>query len=270
MVDESPGIQNKKLLIVALGLALIVMVLYNLRISQVRRAGKGDTVTLLRYNRDIEAGEKIKESDFDIVRVDKRLVGSLGQVIERSGLEHVLDIGRLNQPVQRGLLAFWPHVTRDSRYNPAGTISKDKVAIALPLDANLIPGDIVSVGDRVNVLGMLSVEGKPFKTYRIIESVVVRTIGGKGSRVYMTPKSRGSIAERGMRMYRSITVEVSPKVSPQLYNVISHTHNGKVWIELCSGKQAIPPTAGQINPELSQLARYAAVRPEGPEGPVEP
>ncbi len=267
MTEETPGIQNKKPLLAAAVLAIAVVVLYNIHVARIRDAAKGQTVNLLRYTRDIEASERIKEGDFEEIPVDRRLLASLGQVVEREGKTKILDFGKLNQAVQKHQLVFWYHVTGDSRLGPAGTIAPTKVAVALPLDANRVPGDIVRVGDRVNVLGMLSVKNGPVKTYRIIESVVVRTIGGKGENPYASIRRSRRLSSDGQRVYRTIGVEVTPDVSLKLNNLISWTMNGRVWIELCSGAATPPVTAGRINPELSQLAETANAGSQAVEQP---
>ena len=57
--EQAPAVQNKGLLITALVLGVLVVLLYNWHIGQVREAGIGETVTLLAPKRTLEPGEKL-------------------------------------------------------------------------------------------------------------------------------------------------------------------------------------------------------------------
>ena len=65
MAEETQGVQNKGLLLIALILGLVVAVVYNLHIAQVKRAQRGTMVHLLRYRRAMEAGDVVKADDVD-------------------------------------------------------------------------------------------------------------------------------------------------------------------------------------------------------------
>ena len=61
-----------------------------------------------------------------------------------------------------------------------------------------------------------------------------------------------------MKNYRKIVIEVTPEVSIQLTNVLSHIQ-GDVQLELNRSGAPRPKNAGQINEELKGLAERAQV-----------
>ena len=129
-------------------------------------------------------------------------------------------------------------------------------AVTMSIDQKAAPGNILRVGDRVNIIGMLSVNGGKVQAYRIIKALKVLAIGGRGMASGSTPRGRG-MGDSGMRSYRSITVEMNPVVSLQWANVRSYIR-GMALVELCSKRDRIPDDAGVINPALSGLTKSAA------------
>jgi len=255
--EERSGVQNVWLLFIALGLGIIVVVIYNVHIYRVRQEGRGQTIRLIRVTRDMTPGDKIGAEDLLVKLVPKQYEASLGNVVDAENLDFAIG-NTVNQAVEKDQWLLWGHITNVDRSRPANVISRGNVAVTVPLEARMALGDILRQNDRVNIVGRLPV-GETLKTFRIMEGVRVLAIGGEGIQPDKSA-NRGPKARRGMRTYRSITVEVSPNVSIGLANVLTHV-SGNCWVELLSSKEAKKTTYGQINVQLKKLA-------DAPSGPL--
>ncbi|MGB2821822.1 MAG: RcpC/CpaB family pilus assembly protein [Phycisphaerae bacterium] len=248
--EERSGVQNVWLLLIALGLGVIVVVIYNVHIYRVRQEGRGQTIRLIRVTRDMEPGDKIAAEDLVVKLVPKQYESSLGNVVDADNLDFAIG-NTVNQGIEKDQWLLWGHITNVDKSRPANVISRGNVAVTVPLESSMVPGDILRHNDRVNIVGHLP-SGEAVKTYRIMEGVRVLAIGGQGlepARSISGPPKR----QAGMRSYRNITIEVSPTVSIELANVLTHVA-GRCWVELLSSNESKKPTYGRINPQLKDLA----------------
>lgn len=248
--EERSGVQNIWLLLIALGLGLIVVVIYNVHIYRVRQEGRGKTIQLLRVTRDIEPGDTISREDVEVRAVPKQFEGSLGNVVGEENLDFAVG-STVNQAMEKQQWLQWGHITRSDTVKPANAIGRGNVAVTVPLDTTRNPGNLLRQNDRVNILGLIGTDGTAGKTYRIIEGVRVLAIGGVALN-QDDPKKKATKTTAGVRMYRSITVEVSPEVSIQLNNILTHVV-GSCWLELRSSKEGKPKNAEKIHPDLAKL-----------------
>lgn len=246
--DQQTSGQNLWLLLVALGLGLVVVVIYNVHIYNVRRENRGQTIELLRVTRRIDPGEKLKKEDLEIRALPQQYEGSLGNVVR--GDELNLAVGEtVNQILEKNSWLLWDYITGSGPLRPSNQIGPGKVAITVPLDSKMVPGDILRTNDQVNILAMIG-EKESLKTYRILKGVRVLGIGGLTG-LGRAEKSGRTV--RRMRTYRSITIELSESVSLQLANVLTHVSGG-CWVELRRTGDGNAREFGIINPELKKLA----------------
>jgi len=251
--EETPGIQNKGLLVVAAVLGLVVVVIYNIHIQDVRKAGRGKTVALLQYARDLEGGETLTRKDIELVRVPKESAQPLGNVVDEDNKDYAVG-SKINQDVQKGQWVLWGHVTAGRPRRPLQP-KKGWVAVSVEVDPKTVPGELVWVGSRVNIVAMLPVRGQPPSAKRVIEAVRVLAVGG---RTYTNES--GSRKQRPATSYRAITIEVKKDVSLKLQNVLSHK-SGNIRLELRNPDDSLPPGAEEISPELESLTRSSYQKP---------
>jgi Flp pilus assembly protein CpaB len=257
--EQNAGGQSLWLLLVSLGLGLVVVVIYNVHIHSVRKAAQGQSIELIALARDVDAGEKLKAEDLEVKTVPKQYQESLGSVAIGDDMQYVVE-QTVNRSLEKGRWLQWEYIT--SGGGPPGTpIKPGCVAIAIPLDSKLSPGDILRPNDRVNILGMIG-----GKACRILKGVTVLAVAGKGddrSRV-----QKGGASSRAPNTYNSITVELPEDVSLQWANLLTHV-NGGCWVELRPANDPPQPDFNRINPELKKLAEAAArpARGELPTGP---
>lgn len=248
--EERAGGQNVWLLVVALALAAVVVVIYNVHIYNVRRAARGEKVYLLRVIRDVEAGETLRDDDVEVAAIEKQHASMLGSVVGEENMQFAVG-SRVNRAIPRNHWLLWDYITDLDTAKPANAITPGNVAVTVSVDPRLSLGDILRQNDRVNILGQIP-QGQSLRTYRLIEGVRVLAIGGQGLKVSAgldaTPRSR-----RGMRTYRNITIEVTPETSIELSNLLTYV-SGDCWVELISSKADKKKSYGRVNPELANLA----------------
>lgn len=255
MAEQTQGIQNKWLLLIAVVLGVVVVIIYNAHIRAVRNELQGEKISLVKVNRDFKRGEKITIRYVEREQIPRSSAKAFGNVLRWKDLDILRDSGGrlINQPINKGQLLLWDHLLDFRRTRPSNTLREGMVAIPVEFDSDQSLGDILSVGDTVNLKGVFSVNGKAARTYRIISAVRVLNVGGRGA-VEQTGKR--AIRSGGMKSYRKITIEVDEAVSLKLSNLLSHML-GKVQLELRRRDARLPPNAGKINPALESLAVQA-------------
>jgi len=254
--EQRAGGQSVWLLLIALGLGLLVVVIYNFHIYSVRKAAEGQTVYLVRVARDMKVNDIIERKDLEAVPIRKKDAAKLGKVVREEQITAILDDPVL-QSVRKGNWLLWDYLTPSSRTRPKNDVDEGKVAVAVPLDPERSLGTILRQNDRVNILGRVSVDGGPLKTYRILEGVRVLAIGGVGPE--QGKPLTGVTKLGGMRIYRSLTIQVTPEVSLQLANVLTHVSGG-CYVELRSSEEPEPEGDPKINAALQKMT----ARPSGP------
>jgi Flp pilus assembly protein CpaB len=254
--EERGGVQNLWLLLIALGLGLVVVIIYNVHIYRVRQEGRGKTIRLLRVTRDMEPGDKIAPEDLEVQPIPKQFEASLGNVVDEENFDFAVG-STINQGLEKSQWLQWGHITKGDTVKPASAITKGNVAVTVPLDSTRNPGNLLRQNDRVNLLGLIGSKDAGLKTFRIIEGVRVLAIGGVALSPQRGPK-KGPKTSAGVRTYRSVTVEVDPKVSIELNNILTHM-DGPCWLELRSPNEGRPKNAGQINPALKDLGQTPKV-----------
>lgn len=234
MAEQTPGIANKKLLVIAIVLAAVAAVFSHLRSMQVEKAARGQTKVLLRFVRDVESGQRIERKDIEPVEVETRVAEGLGKVLTDKDSEFAVD-RVLNAPVRKGDWLLWSQVTASEENSPAAQIRKGMVKYSFPIDPDQSAVEELRAGDRVNIMGMLELERDPLQAYRIIENVKVMEVASK----------------------RKVVVEVTPEVAQQLPNIRTHAR-GDFWVEVRNpGEQG---EKSEINEKLRDLK--AAVEAE--------
>jgi Flp pilus assembly protein CpaB len=213
-------------------------------------------VTFLRVTRDLSTGERIKPTDLEMVTIPQEVSGGLGNVLTRADWDFAIKQA-VNQPVNKNQWLLWSFVTQgDSALYPSAQVPTGMVAFPLQVDPRMAPGEILRVGDRVNLIGTFTI-GDKYANYTILEGVRVREVGGRIPRDRTAGSSVRTTADDGMSSFRSITIEISPEVAKKLANLI--THAGAITVTVRNPTEEFPasPPGPQINREVAPLADTA-------------
>ena len=243
---------NKKLLVASLilgGFAVAMFLLYDW--AQKTKLS-GEVVWILQWKRDLASGAEIGEADIAVVKTSTSAMNLKG-VLRKENKSVVID-GHVNRLVRRGNPIYYSDITETHSGTSADAISKGMRGFTLRVDPNYTPGDMLRVGGRVDVLGMVRLKGKPAKTYTLVQNLRVMAIGGKGAKPEEPFGSkRGRRYDPGMRVYRSVTVEVSPALAEQLVDLMPRIL-GKVWLTVRNPTDAPKKTDFKgINPKVESI-----------------
>jgi len=257
MAEKKTPVENKKLLLVALALGLLVVLIYNVHIDRVRKAGEGKQVYLLKARYDLKKGSKITAKNVERYAVSEKLVEGLTGLIVLDS-EKALDQyanDRLNQDVQINSYLTHQSIQKGEEKSPSGRIKAGMVGCPLAIDPNLSPGEILRPGDYVNISGEFQFSGERRRYYGIIEGVRVLAVGGQSVEAEGPTVANPGVT-KGVRSYRTILVEVSPEVALKLADL---TRGMTVIVHVLSSDPSagLPPNAGKIDSELEKLARTA-------------
>ncbi len=258
---EATPAQNWRTLLIAILLGLVVAVIYNVHIRQVRQEGKGDLVTVLKVNKDLNVGDQLKPEFIDDVQVRAEFAKDMKMLL-KSDESYVKDAKRvLNVPLKRDAYLTWDLMEQiDMSRRPSASISEGMVAVPMQLDPKGLPGELLRPGDHVNIIGIVNVGGK-LATYRIIEGVRVLEVG------YRVEKDKSAGGARamdvGLTNYREIGIELSLATSLEFKSVLTHAMN--VSVEVRNPEDKFPANP-QINKDLKALA--SSPSGGGPGGPT--
>jgi len=252
MADETPKVQNKGLLLVALALGVIVVVIYNVHINAVRNEGKGQVVRLLQLTTAKNAGEVLEEKDLTSVPIEKSNADKLGNVVPES--EKRFAVGRtMNEQVQQGQYLLWGHIESSTRSEIFKSVTPGNIIQVFEINPKSSPGPLLQPGGYVNILGKLSLGGKAPRYYRIMQGVRVLATGA--NLPAMETDNPNERARNISRSYRTIAIEIDPKVGLQLKNIQSRLPENDIEV------LPKPPTekgySPKINPQEPELLKLA-------------
>ncbi|MCD6364483.1 MAG: hypothetical protein J7M14_01275 [Planctomycetes bacterium] len=221
MAEQNPSAKSDKAgLIAALVLGVLVVVLYNVQINRIANSRRGKIVPVVVVKRSMDVGERIEPGDVELKKVDlePEVAEGLGGVVD----DESQVIGQtLNKRIFRNRFLRWTDIAGAGAVRPSSALRKNKEAFTVSIEPRVAPGMILSVGDRVALLGKFSLKGGGLKSYRIIQGVRVLAVGGVVGHSGGTLDRRSTLSRKGQRSYRSLTLEVSPETSTQLDNVLS-------------------------------------------------
>jgi len=251
--EQTSTVQNKSLLITALALGVVVALVYNWHIGEVRRAGVGETVMLLVPRRTLQPGDKLDPKDLRVVNVETHFKEGLGANVISGTMPDELIGEELSRGVQRGRFLRWGDITGHQDMALSWVLRKGMESFTLKIETNESPGQMLRQGDRIAVIGTLDVGGK-VKSYRIIEGVKVVSIGGLAVPEGANRGRTGS-SVRTMRSYRSVGIQVDPETALQLHNVVPRVI-GNLRVDVLS-----PKDKGLPDPEDPTKLKYEDPRP---------
>jgi Flp pilus assembly protein CpaB len=239
MADQTGTVQNRGMLIVAIVLAVVVAIAFNVFVEAVKNE-KAKTVRVLRYTRTLSAGQRIEKDDVEVMEVTVASYDTFGTLV----LAEDADIRVIGKPVVRKVNSDKPVLLTDVGGGVGesvdGVINDGMVAVAVEVGREASPGQILTPEGRINLIAPFSIAGK-VKYYPIIENV--RVLGVAGSASSMSGDSR-----RAPTTYRTVTVELTPLVHRQLLSVLSHKR-GPVMIEVVN-RENVADTSVQISRDL--------------------
>jgi len=207
------------------------MVVYNLHIKQVRNAGKGDMVQLMKSTQDIEPGKPLSGDAMVPVDVPKDIVRVLGSdVILFKDREAYVGVQKVQVKIREGTLVRLANIKGYD--TEAKLIGPGLVSVTLPVDTNRMPPGLLAgqTGIWVNVVAnMPNVRSGEQVPVRLLRSARVIGLGEKpveDPNAVDTTRGRPSLSG-----YRKVTIELEEKMADMMYELMGKS-NGPVWMEM--------------------------------------
>lgn len=249
MAEEAPVVQNWKLLTVSAVLGVVVAVLHNVHMQQIRKAERGDMVTVLQVTKDLQPGEPIKGEYLLKKPVPKSVADNMGNPMFAEAYDWAIT-QNVNSMVRKDSFLTYANVTKETdKARPLNTLSAGMVAVTVPVDPRLAPQQLLRLNDHVDIMGVFTIDKT--SNFMIIEGVRVIEIGGHVAK----DSSARSPGDEGWSSFRSISIEVGPNVGIQLRNVLSHATS--VSLQGRNPNDEFPANP-QISPQVKKLADSAA------------
>jgi len=248
---------NKKLLVVSVLLGALSAILFYAHTIRMEKKLTGDVVAVMRWKRSLTAGEMInRDKDMDFPPIPRALADRLDEVLLKQRDETLVTGGaHVLRDVRRGDFIRFPDILGSESASPSGNIKQGMRGVTLRVDPTNTPGAMLRVNDRVDIVGLISVSGKPVKSYVILANVRVLAVGGKPESPEQQFDRTGRRRQQpAMRSYRAVTVEVKPDTAVKLRELLPRVE-GKIWVVLRAPATAGPTAepGGEINPELKPV-----------------
>lgn len=250
MADETQGVQNKGLLLIAILLALVVLVVYNFHIIAVKKSGQGEQLRVAQYKRAIRKGKIVDANDIIGVDVDVLDPKALGNVVLYEQRDSIIG-QKLIQDVRVDQFVVWGHTLKNPGQDVDNMITRGKVAVPIEIESSSSPGPILTSDGRVNLVGRFTLRGQAERAYMIMENVRVIAVGDQPGDQGMI--RRGSLS-RSSGSYRRITIELTSEEHRRLLDVLSHI-GGHVVLEVLNRDEAPPEAGGIVDEALVQALR---------------
>jgi Flp pilus assembly protein CpaB len=240
---------NARLVLVALGLALLAVVLTNLYIEYVRRQVDEKSITVYLLTRTVQPGDRISRQDVDA----RRFPASFKEGFDAMGAmdDPGLDI-RINgrEPFRRsasqGELLTYRLFEAPAEREVDKRVARGKRAYSLPVNARTAPGGLRE-GMYVDIEAPFHIGGAVV-VLPIMERMQVFALGTR------TAFDDPDVGGRFNVNYRNITIQVEPQEATQL-SMIERLAAGEFELHLRNPADMDAPKipGGGINPRVIEL-----------------
>ncbi len=237
---------NKKLLLISLLLGVVAVGLFYFYDSIQEKRIRGEIIEVLRWRQNMKAGDRIDSRSVEVLPISAGSA-SLDGVAREGDLATVVVNGTLVKNVEKNHFVFYTEILGHRGGRPSQKIAKRSRAFPLSVDPKYSVGALLSQGDRVDVLGVLSIGGKPPKTYTLIENLKVLGIGGRSK----SPDEdfEADWKPTGVRVYRTVSVEVTPQVGAQLADLLARVR-GRILLLVRNPEDTDAKFNERINPAV--------------------
>ena len=247
---------NKKLLLISLGLGVAAVILFYMYTSIQEAQAKESVVRVLKWKLNRKADDEVSKEDVASVTVALTTFRNLESVMKDNEENRSLVIGgHLSRSVKRADFIRFSDILENTPEAPSRRIKMQPDdfgyrAFPLEVDPKRTIGDMLRVDGRIDIIGLVSVGGKPARAYTLIENLRVLGVGGRSE----SPEDRLRRARRGrvadnLRVYRTLTVEVHKRTAERLAELLPRVR-GKIWVVLRHPKEPPGTNDGKINREL--------------------
>lgn len=210
---ERPSGGSAKLVIVAVGLAVLAVVMTNFYIEMVRRDVASSSFDVFVLKRPVLPGDRLDKKDTDSVAVPDRFRKSfekMGAIDAKSLDTRANDRETFKRSAAAGDIITFSHFTTPTGKNIDKHITRGMRMISLEINSRTVPGALHE-GMHVDIEAGFLTGGAVAETLTVMERVKVIALGKRTVYDVDTNTRR-----RRQRSYDTITIEVTPQEATQL------------------------------------------------------
>ncbi len=246
--NTPPSKGSAKLLIVAIGLAILAVILVNLYVAASRRSIRADEFVVFRMDVRKSPGQILQPEDTRPVRVPQTLRDSFAGAIAPNAAgtapQRVGDT--LTRPVEPGDILEARHFDLQTQDETRLLIRPGLRGIALPVQSSSLP-DPLRPEMMVDIEGPFRARGGRIRVMPVMEMVRVVAVGSTN----IVDERRGGGAGSGVS---KITLEVTPQQASELEFILSEVA-GEFRVHTRNPSDTERPKTGGpgVNPEVMKL-----------------
>ncbi|MCG3180092.1 MAG: hypothetical protein BIFFINMI_02446 [Phycisphaerae bacterium] len=255
MAEQEYEIQNKRMLIIAAVLGLVVVVLFNWHVAQIRKEYEETMVDVLTARVNLKEGEVLSNENMDYQRIPRRLVPEefKGDLAMGSDRDAIIGM-KLRTPVEAGKIIRWRYVTAGKEARERGVEpAKGRRLVAIKVSRDTCPPNLL-VGMSIDLMTNVPGQGGSIQTVPVMQKILVKAINGNA-----VPGSTD-------RNIESISVEVLEEDAKLLESFKATGFLIKVWIRNQIEGTALTSdqSESRFNKDLIPFMRWDARGGSGP------
>ncbi len=238
----APPTGNTRLLLVAIGLAILAVVLVNVYIEAIKSVGNESTFTAYILKAPIDAGEKIESDKYDEVQFPMefrdafRKSGFIFRDDQTEGIDEFLGRTLVND-AENGQALRLDHFRDSGRSAPRIPVSLGKRVATIPViagfnSADLVPGTYVDLIANIKGESMVVMEN-------------VRVVGVGKQNIQELDNTGGSVGTNAAK----IDIEIDPDYGVTLADITSRIIAYELWLRPPADKTTVW-TNDRINREV--------------------
>ena len=250
---------NVKLVFVALGVAVLAVVLVNVYIQIERSERREKQITIYRLNRSVRPGDKFKLKDVTAYQVGQSYQKAFGDAALLGEAAENKEGDRFKRSAASGGLLTYRLFTDPADEDPAIMPRSGFRHIPISVNSRQAPGAL-RPGDFVDIEAPFKAGASMAQVIPIMERVRVIAVGRHTLR-----EEAGAGQGRAVRSFRSITIEVEPQ-DATLISMIEKLAVGEFELHLRAPGDNDFPKIGRpgINPRVTRLLEEALGQPLSP------
>ena len=245
-------VRNKKLLITALLLAVLAMVLVYAYLTMQSMEIEASQVKVLKWRVNRTEGQEITKEDISAVEIPVGTFEELKNVVKSNPVNIDFIVGgHLSRDAKRNDFVRFSDMVKNRLDVPSRGINDDGGFRAFPLrvDPQRTVGDLLRVNDRIDIIGLISIGGKPARGFTMLENVRVLAVGGRSESPGDRSRAPRRRAQQNLRVYRTLAIELQIATAIQMAELLPRVR-GKIWIVLRHPDESDDRFDGKLNPKL--------------------
>jgi pilus assembly protein CpaB len=199
---------SKKVLIIALVVAIVAVISVNIYVGAIRHSYTADPVVVFQATRDIPAGKPVGAKDYREINLPRKIFESVtAYALTKQDLP-ILASTALRRPLKTGDIISYSHLSRTVQEGLRDMIPQGKRAVSIRVTDETSVSNFVQPGDLVDIIATM-VSTEKAVTKPLLTGIRVLAVGGEYG-----DTTDQAFAQRGQ--YSTVTLEVSTEEAERM------------------------------------------------------